>query len=60
MKSYNYRDMHRILTANGFKRIRIKGDHAIYKNNKGREVTLTVSHTNICVATRLLKEIGNV
>ena len=49
--------MARIIRSYGYKKVRTNGDHAIYKNDKGKIITLTVGHMNICVATRLLKEV---
>lgn len=59
MISYKPKEIKKILKKHGYEFVRSRGDHEIYKNKRGKEITVTSTHMNICVATRLLKEINN-
>ena len=40
-KAINYREADGILNRNGFYKNRTNGSHAIYKDNRGRTITIT-------------------
>lgn len=58
MRNYTFRQMVKIVEANGFKYVRCTGDHFIYKK-EGEKNTITLAknkHVNPCIARRLIKE----
>ena len=58
MRNYTFRQMVKIIEANGFEYVRCTGDHFIYKK-KGERNTITLAknkHVNPCIARRLIKE----
>lgn len=58
MRNYTFRQMVKIIEANGFEYVRCTGDHFIYKK-EGERNTITLAknkHVNPCIARRLIKE----
>ena len=56
MKEYSSREFKKILECNGFEYQRCKGDHATYKNSKGKTITINLVRFKPIVAQRLIKE----
>lgn len=56
MKTYSTREFKKILQDNGYSYSRCKGDHATYKNNQGKTITINVVRFKPIVAQRLIKE----
>lgn len=56
MKEYSSREFKKILEYNGFEYQRCKGDHATFKNGKGKTITINLVRFKPIVAQRLIKE----
>ena len=55
-KTFNKREINHILKNNGYKFHHQNGSHAIYKNDKGRHITIGLCKCNKMVMQRLIKE----
>ena len=55
MKQFTHREFVRVVVANGFYYDRHNGDHAIYLNEKGRHISITLKLESV-IARRLIKE----
>lgn len=55
MRQYTSREFIKIVEYNGFYFSRHKGDHAIYKNKKGRHISIP-KNLECVIARRLIKE----
>ena len=55
-KRYNKRDMELILRDNGWKFDHQSGSHRIYKNDKGKHISIGCCSYNHMVFRRLVKE----
>lgn len=55
-KTYNNRDIKRILRSNGFYFQRQTGSHMIYTNENGNHITVRCSNCNKMVWQRMIKE----
>lgn len=56
--NYTFREMERIVIANGYSYARTNGDHRIYRK-QGAEKTIVLArkkHINPCIARRIIKE----
>ena len=56
MKEYKSREFEKILKINGYSYERCKGDHATYKNESGKTITINLVRFKPIVAQRLIKE----
>ena len=55
-KTYNKKEIHRILRKNGWNVERQTGSHVVYENNCGHHITITVRGCNKMIWQRLVKE----
>lgn len=55
MFQYSKREFEKVLRENGFYYSRNSGSHLIYKNERGRHISIPQS-MNMCVIRRLIKE----
>lgn len=58
MTNYTFRQMEKIVVANGYSYARCSGDHRIYRK-PGAEKTIVLTrtkHVNPCIARRIIKE----
>jgi predicted RNA binding protein YcfA (HicA-like mRNA interferase family) len=58
MKTYDKKDIKRILRNNGYTLHHQKGSHEIYKNENGQHLTIRFRDCNKMVFQRLIKEYG--
>lgn len=56
MYNYKPREIHRIMKKNGFYLDHYTGSHAIYKNDKGRHISVGLCKCNGMIMRRLIKE----
>lgn len=55
MKQYTSREFIKIVQSNGFYYLRHNGDHAIYRNSKGKHISIP-KKLECVIARRLIKE----
>lgn len=55
-RSYNPREIERLLKKNGWFLTRQSGSHKIYTNNMGEHVTIKMCNVNPMIFRRLVKE----
>lgn len=55
-RSYNTREVERMLRKNGWTVVRKTGSHKIYKNKNGEHMTVKSSSFNPMIFQRLIKE----
>lgn len=58
MKQFTFREIEKIVIANGYTSVRCTGSHYIYKK-EGAAKTIVLAkkkHINACIARRLIKE----
>lgn len=58
MRNYTFKQMEKIVVANGYEYVRCNGDHRVYKR-KGAEKSIVLTktkHVNPCIARRIIKE----
>ena len=51
----NFRDFVKLVERNGYKHVRTKGSHLIFRNEKGRTLSVNIK-LNAMVARRLISE----
>ena len=56
MREVTYKECQLILNYNGFFLDHQSGSHAIYKNERGKHISIKVGSVNACVWRRLVKE----
>ena len=56
MKQFTIREMQRLLSANGYTKVRQRSSHQVWKRNDGDTVTLPVATLKWVVALRLITE----
>lgn len=56
MREVTYKECQLILKHNGFFLDHHSGSHAIYKNERGKHISIKVGKVNACVWRRLVKE----
>ncbi len=56
MRDFSYKECSRILRANGFECDHTRGSHAIWKNARGKHISIKVTEVNCCIWRRLVKE----
>lgn len=56
MREVTYKECSRILEYNGFNFHHQSGSHAIWRNERGKHISIKVSVVNACVWRRLVKE----
>lgn len=56
MREVTYKECQLILKYNGFHFDHQSGSHAIYKNERGKHISIKVDSVNACVWRRLVKE----
>ena len=55
MKQWTHKEFVKLVENNGYFLKRCKGSHCIYKNNKGRHISIPI-HLSSVIARRLIKE----
>ena len=55
-RSYNKRDVLKMLKKNGYSLVRQSGSHSIFENHKGDHLTVKLSSFNPMIFQRLVKE----
>ena len=56
MREVTYKECQLILKYNGFYFDHQSGSHAIYKNERGKHISIKVTSVNACIWRRLVKE----
>jgi predicted RNA binding protein YcfA (HicA-like mRNA interferase family) len=56
MREVTYKECQLILNYNGFHYDHQSGSHVIYKNDRGKHISIKVNSVNACVWRRLVKE----
>lgn len=56
MRVVTYKECQKVLKYNGFHIDHYSGSHAIYKNDRGKHISIKVGSVNPCVWRRLVRE----
>lgn len=60
MENYTFRELEKIVVANGYSYVRCNGDHCIYKRNDTKKMIVLTrkKRVNPCIARRIIRENG--